>query len=378
MVEQTAFGEMEVAETRIAAVAQFPYNIINTRLYTSTTNGSGTVTASSNMAQIASGAATSSDAKLETIRTLRYLPGRGGIVRFTCIFGTPAAGNTQIIGLGDDNDGFFFGYNGTSFGVMRRSGGTDTWVAESDWLSKKLVTSDATGPTIDTTKGNVYQIEYQWLGFGAIRFYIENPDSGLFELVHQIDYANRNTSPSIENPTLPLMVESANTTNDTSVIMKTPSMMAGVQGDPCSPGIRWSTDGKKTTVTTKVAILTIRNKTTYQSATNRVPVKPDVITVATDGTKTVTFRVILNTTLGGSPSYTDINADNSVVDVDTAGTTTTGGIEVLNFQLGKADSDKFFISDLLLGLNPGDTLTITAESSANTDVAASIGWLEMV
>ncbi|ABO49934.1 hypothetical protein Dred_1404 [Desulforamulus reducens MI-1] len=337
------------------------------------------MTQSNSKAILQTSATTSSTAKIETKSTLRYQPGMGALVRFTALFTTGNSGSTQIIGIGDTNDGFFFGYNGSSFGVLRRKNGLDNWTPQASWNMDKLDGTGSSGLILDPTKGNVYSIQYQWLGFGMIYFYIENQNTGDLLLVHKIPYANANTDPSIFNPVLPLMAQVSNTTNNTNIKLETASAMGFIEGMLDNNAIitKNSIDTYKTGITTEVAILTIRNKDTFLTKTNRVNIKLAYLSAGSDGNKTVTIRLIKNTTLGGTPSYTDINTDTSVVEYDTAGTTLTGGIRILNFKLSKVDATQLILQPLNIKLTPGDTLTISAASASATEIDVGISWEEL-
>jgi len=88
---------------------------------------------------------------------------------------------------------------------------------------------------------------------------------------------------------------------------------------------------EKTSVTTEVAVFTIRNKSTYASKTNYIDILIESVSasIESSGANNLgSIRLVRNATLGGTPSYTDINTNNSVVDYDTAGTTVTGGVEL--------------------------------------------------
>ncbi|GAB4272812.1 hypothetical protein [Thermincola ferriacetica] len=374
----TAFKDMRVAGISPEIGWTFNYNI-NTDLIAVTTTGSGTVTQSNSKAVLQTTAAANSSAKIETKKALRYQPGMGALVRFTALFTSGMANSTQIIGIGDANDGFFFGYNGTSFGILRRQNATDFWIPQSAWNIDKFDGTGLSGITLDPTKGNVYVIQYQWLGFGAIRFFIENPATGDLVPVHVLQYANANTNPSVFNPTLPLMAQVRNTTNTTNIKLETPSAMGFVEGPANNNAIvtRNSVAGSKTGVTTEQAIITIRNNSTFQGKTNRTRIKLDYLSVATDGTKSVTVRLVRNATLGGTPSFTDISTTTSVVSYDTAGTTLTGGTRVLTFEMAKVESIMELLDPLDLYLDPGDTFTVSATSSLSNDVDVALSWREL-
>lgn len=374
--QKTAFDELLIAELTPVIQLQFPYNI-NTDLLTVVTSGIGTVTQSDTKAVIETGASTSSSASIQSKKVLKYNPGQGSLVRFTAIFTTGVVGSSQIIGIGDDQDGFFVGCDEITFGILRRQNGVDDWTYRDDWNGDKGDDS-GTLPTIDFTKGNVFQIRYQWLGYGAIKFYIENPSNGKLVLVHTIPYANAYTVASIYNPTLPLYVRAENTTNISNVKIETSSLAGFVEGklETSSSSLVKSKGNLKAGVTTETNLITIRNKSTYQTKTNRVRVEPIFTSVACEGTKTVKYRYLLNA-VGGTPSFADIDVDNSVVEYDTAGTTITSAeSELLNVDLAKSDSDRIKIPfDIFLA--PGDSLTITAFSTSSTEAEASIVWEEL-
>jgi len=381
-VPRGAFGELEVVEPTPVVQADFIYNI-NADMVDTTVTGSGTVTQASSMAVLQTTATTNSSAMIETKRFLKYRPGQGCHVRGTALFTTGVAGSEQLFGAGDDVDGLFFGYNGTSFGVMTRNNSVDTWVAQADWNGDKMDgtggSSNPTGQNLDMTKGNVYQINFQWLGFGLIEFAIEDANTGRFVPVHQVRYANANTVPSLLNPSFPILWSVENTTNNTNITLKGASCVGEIEGKIEYLGPTNAIGNSKTGVTTALTnILTIRNKSTYQTITNRTPINLLKYSVSVDGNKPAEFQLVKNTTLGGTPSYTDISTNTSVVDYDTAGTTITGG-QVIDFgtlgATGSASESGTSTTDIIL--SPGETLTLAVRAtSTTTDATVAVRWVE--
>lgn len=372
----TVFGETLTAALTPLFQSNFVYNI-NTAIYTTSTTGSGSVTQENSMAKVDTGAATSSKSQLFTIERLKYDHGEGAVSRFTAIFTEGVSGSTQIIGIGDDDDGLFFGYNGADFGIMRRSFGSDVWTTQSNWNQYKCDGTDSF-PELDFTKGNVFQIKYQWLGFGQIGFYIESPDDGLFYPVHFIQYTNTETVPSLGNPTLPFCMDAENTTNNTAISIRSASVMFGIEGKNIDYGIIRGIKNDKTSVgTTLTNIITIRNKSTFSGKTNKSIVKLILVDVSVDGTKPTEFELLYNTTLGGTPSYVDIETSESIIEYDTAGTTITGGRIITASNISRAGTKSIDLDDWRIILNPGDTATIAVNATqSTTDVAASISWIE--
>lgn len=68
---------------------------------------------------LTTGAGIGTYASVRSNRSARYRPGQGIVSRFTTIFNTGTSGTSQLAGMGNQTSGFFVGYNGTSFGLMR-------------------------------------------------------------------------------------------------------------------------------------------------------------------------------------------------------------------------------------------------------------------
>lgn len=371
----TAFGNLDVAEQSPRIQLQFPYNV-NLAEVSTTVTGSGAVSHSQPFAVVSTTATTSSSAKVASKNNIHYRTGQGGNVLFTAIFTTGVAGSTQIVGLGDSVDGLFFGYNGATFGINRRYNSSDNWIAQSSWNVDPMDGTGPSGQTLVPTNGNVYRIQYQWLGFGMIKFYIENTNTGMLQLVHEIKYANTSTNTTLLNPSMPLTFEAANTTNDTDIVVKVSSMAAFVEGKLINTGIQFA-KGASLAVTTQAAIWTLKCNAAFNSITNKKYIQPLMISLAPTANIILTYELILNATLGGSPSYTDISATTSVASFDVAGTTVTGGRTVGVFYVNGNNNITIDLSDQNIILNAGDTLTIAGTSSGvSSTAAAALTWVE--
>lgn len=324
---QTAFGELSVAPATPVLQLYFTYNN-NPQLTTTSVTGSGTITNSSGMVVISSGAATSSSAKLSSIKPLKYRPGQGILTRFTGIFTSGVTGNTQTVGLYDADNGVGFGYNGASFGLFRRSNTITTWISQSSW---NLDTLNGTGPSgvninFASGYGNVFQIKFQYLGFGGLTYYIENPATGKFIAVHIIQFANSSLTPSFDIPSFPLTIQSINTTNNTNVIVKTASMMAAIEGLVIynGPQFNFSWNGTSVTSGSDTFIAAFNIKTTFASKTNKIVVYAKSSTYATgNADKAQILRLWKNSTFT-TPAWTDINTSQSCVQYLSGGSWNAG------------------------------------------------------
>ncbi len=258
---------------------------------------------------------------------------------------------------------------------------TTDFVAQTDWNIDKMDGSGVSGITLDQQKGNVYQIAFQYLGFGNIHFYIENPNTGDFQEVHQIRYTNTNITPSVSNPTFRIVWSSINTTNDSDVTIHGASCAGFIQG--CI----FNTDtGHSTTFTKSIGtsvftnIITIRNRTVFGTNVNLSEIIPQLATAFADTSKGAIINICKGTiddpiTLGGTPNFEYIDETNSIAELDTAGTTVSGGVQVHSFVGISGSIDMTEFNELLLS---GETLTMAAKvvSGSASPVTITLNWSE--
>jgi hypothetical protein len=362
----TAFGEVPTADVRLHTGWTFAYNINPLSVRQTVING-GTVTHSGNMAVVTTGTNPSGVAFIRTEGSINYAPGIGGIARFTAIFDDPQPDSLQLIGIGDSSDGWFFGYYGVDFGIMRRRAGVDNWTFQHDW-------SEDVKPGFDPKKGNVFEIRFQWLGFGMQFFSMEN-DAGQMADVHRIPYTNLYTETSVDIPSLPISMGVANIGNTTSISMRSPSAMGGSQGQDFPVGLTVPISYGRSLVPITGAdnyLFSILNPSDWQGKDNRLYLQPILLTLAAEGNKPVTFRIRFGTTLT-APVWTDVSSNATPMQYDTSATAVSGGIEVLRFDIAKSGSAVFDLGTILnQRLSADSYITITATTSGISDVSASV------
>lgn len=376
----TAFGDLRTAELTPQVHLTFPYNI-NTDMIDITTGNGGTVTQSGSMAILKTSTSTSGDATLASRKVVNYRSGLGTLNRFTAMFTSGAANSSQIIGIGDAEDGFFVGYSGDTFGTLVRKDGVDDWTPQTGWNIDVMDGNDgASNPSnmlLDKTKLNVFEISFQWLGAGEIKYYVENPDTGGFVPIHRIKYANNNTTPSILNPSLTLYANVNNDGNNTDIEMRSASMAGFTEGKDIPTGPT-NAFGDNSTHNTETEFFHLRNKATYQGRTNKVRLMLKSLSCGNDTNGLANFNIYLNAGLDATPhSWTDIDADNSVVEVDTAKGFSTAGKLLFKGVVGKDSGETFNLEDLDIIVAPGDIITITSESAGASAVqSATLLWQE--
>lgn len=387
----TAFGELLAGQLHPQFQGSFEYSVTNTDLNTNTVVNGGTVTQASGMAVVGSSTTTASTALLQSKQHAHYKAGLGGVLRFTALWTTPVAATEQYIGLADEvgssaafKNGYMIGYNGTTFSYARFQNDTLITVAQSAW-DDPLDGTGASGMTLDQTKLGVFYIGYQYLGGGPVFIYAENDATGLPFLVHTDLYSNKNTEPSVHMPHFfhTMWVNNKATTSD--LVVKSSSYAYFVEGKTSFIELHQPQNSTGIislgSVQSEVAIFTIRNKATYAGKTNFIDILIEHLSASIEAgaaNNLGSVRLIKNTTLGGTPSYSDINTSNSVVEIDTAGTTVTGGTTIFPAPLA-GKNDKFIesIRNLKLILNPSETLTLAGTSVASATIQGSLLWKEL-
>ncbi len=369
---QSAFGELLVAEVTGLIQLQFTYNLPPELMTPSATTG-GTVISSPPFALLSASA--SSSASFQSNSTLHYKAGQGAAALFTCVFTQGIANNQQYLGVGNAVNGFFFGYNGSTFGILYRNNSVNTWTYQTSWNQDPFNGTGPSGVVLDPRKGNTYKIQYQWLGFGNINFFIENPNTGGFSFVHQIQYPNINTNTSLTNPILPLYAINVSANAAGSTQMKIPCMAAFLEGILVSDNIRYAAIG--TVFSATGLVLAVRNNTTFNGLINSKSMQPNFSGLATTGANVARFDFLMNPALAGT-NYTPVNTSTgySIASFSTTASSITGGRVLLSYYIAATSYDNILIDNLNLVLNPGDVLAIRANIAASATVSASLSWTE--
>lgn len=392
----SAFGTLEASELTPLFQCDFVYGT-NTQLWnTAVASGAGAaVDTNVGRLRIQSGTAATSYAYITSRKIVRYRAGQGITARFTPLFTTGQATSTQLWGLGSivtnaPYDGYFFGYNGTAVGIVRYSGGTPSWVAQTAWNGDKVDGSAGTSFTWNPTFGTPAMIKYPYLGFGDIEFFLLNPVDGRWVLVHTIQYANTTATAQLTNPSTQFIGFTANAGNTTNLTMYCASVgvfLSGPRGFVSNP--RWATDRVVTVANTETHVLSIRNATTYNTATNKGMLRLNNISIAsTVANQTAVLRFYIGATLSGTTTFTPtkgttadegvtITAGNSIASVNTAATITIAASTNYIFNISYTGSGlSVDLTNHEIYVSPGEVLTITGLGTGNVASNVSLNWSE--
>ena len=286
---------------------------------------------------------------------------------------------------------------------------------------------NSSGFQLNPLFGNVYRIVFQYLGFGAITFYIENPETGIFMPVHQIKYANSKTIPSVTSPNYRIGFGIDNTTT-TPITLSAASFSSFIQGNTSPapiyrsyPNIITANTGGTLSITKPNAriIFGFRILETKDSANssgnptitiNRTNLFLTSFSAAlnitspnspsTQPSSNMVFQLVKNPTLftlgdptGGPPptniyrpTWTNYEDDKSILVFDgTARTSTTtgigytGGTNVIDFPLVENTSNTVSLQSLLINVSSDDVYVISYYGNTNLtvtsfDVMAAISY----
>jgi hypothetical protein len=200
---------------------------------TVTKTSTGDATTANGQAVFSTGTGTTGGIKAVTNTSVTYRPHAETYAAFSAIFTAGVANSYQRVGIYDTNNGFFIGYEGTSFGITVRQSTVDTTVAKASFnvdtlsgQSGSKYTRNGVPEALDPTKDNLYRIRFGWLGASGIFFEVLSPDQEWVTFhIHRV--INTAIIPSVANPNLPITLDARKTSGATNIVMNTACWAAG-------------------------------------------------------------------------------------------------------------------------------------------------------
>jgi hypothetical protein len=463
---RTAFGELSIAEDTPFIQNTGVYGFIpnNFRTY----SVGGTTGVIDRLFTCTSGTGLYNYGAIQSLRSLNYNAGQGGVAKFTGVFPTNIASSWSGIGLISLSDELSFGYNGTVFGVWHRYGGVAevktlnitaassgstnltltlnsvayvipltsgtiafnayqiaTWLNanQSIWIAEQVgntviiaaqsdgakagtytyshasstatIAATMTGLTktsvhtpqssfsedtvswLNTSFGNVYKIDYQYLGFGNIRFFIENPDTGKFTLVHILKWANANTRTSLNNPSLRFGMYATSVGSTTDFTVQCASVSLAVQGKISKTRNPRAVKNTQVVSSTFTNILTLRNRRIYNGVYNAVEIEPLLLSLSSESTKNVEVELRTNAVFSGATNFQEAGT-NLCGDVGISSNATSNGTLLAAFTLSGNGNISASLKELEIRIPPGISLTIAARVTGgpNANITAALTYYE--
>lgn len=249
---------------------------------------------------------------------------------------------------------------------------TSDFVAQADW-------NQNTVSWLDPTKGNIYQINYKYMGFGNINYFVRDPDTDEDILVHRIKEVNTSTIVTLSNSSLRTLIYCVSLGSTTNITVGSPSISAFLQGTISNTrNPRAYSFTRSINSSTFTSFFTIRNRRTYNGIVNQIEIEPVLLTIGSESSKNLIVEVRATSDTGIEENFTNVGT-NLISDVSTTGITFTGGRLLAVLTLGASSRTGLLnLLDLRIRVPPSLKLIISGKLSggAAADVTASLTWYE--
>lgn len=331
----------------------------------------------------------------QSFRRWNYQPGKAHNVSLTGNLNGGVANVTKRIGLFDGSNGVFFQLLGNTLSVVQRSSVSgapvDTVVAQANWNLDKCDGSGHSSVTIDTSKVQIFCIDFQWLGTGSVRFGFQFGRRIVY--CHEFQNANALTTVYMSNPNLPIRYEIGNSGAGGAASLDHICSAVASEGGFENTGFIIGTDraaaGIATTNSTNIfPVVAIRLRSTAQFASIRA------IRLSTICVNNTFYRwcLLLNPTVVGT-ALSFVGVTNSAIEADvtaTNATTLTGGTILGSGYVDassagtRGTSEIDYPSDIQIGASiagVSDVLVLAVQevsSTVGTTFFGALSWREEV
>lgn len=288
---------------------------------------------------------------------------------------------------GSKNDGLY-SYNsgmvGTSAGTFAqtRAGDTptETFIPQDDWNGAQLLGNDNTGFVLDPLKGNVFQFNIKYLGFGSITIFAElynnKTTDSKFVPIHTLKFANTRTITSFGNPSLPFRMFVENTTNTTDIVLKSGSFAGFIEGQKIYTGYHATYKHFRVGIAYSNGIyhtlFTLYNSNVFNNKVNQSIINIISISGATENNNVIELFLVRNANLANTttdfPSFIQ-QSTNSPTYIDTNSKTCTFNNSQIIWAgcIGNTGNFVFnFLDDITI--QPGEYLSCVFRTIKNSEI----------
>ena len=330
----------------------------------------------------------------QTRQRWNYQPGKSSLL--LCTFRFPVVqGVTARVGLMHGNytaphvihDGVYLeiadGIVSACISKGTESGGIvgTQRVPQSQWNIDRLDGMGPSGKTVDWTKAQILQIDFQWLGVGGVRFGIEVDSVMVY--VHEFKHAGLVESVYMHNGTQPIRYE-IRSTGGTGTLCQICSSVSS-EGGSNKTGITAVADTDGVLVSCAIGAIRLLTALRINPANSDVQLLVEKIyTLNTAAATNYRWVLLLNPTIVGTPAWVDVGSSPVQQWIGTGAETMTGGISL---DAGYASRDsRQTASTTNPALNPGvsiagtpDIVALGIESIGGTSTCAGgIGVRQLV
>lgn len=121
---KTAFGELLVVQQTPQVQLKFPYNLNTELAEEKSNNANNTSSVADGLYTMTLSGVASNFTAMKTRDVVRYGAGQGSQFRGTCKFTAGVPDSFQMLGIGDDDEAFHFGFIGENFGIHHKAHGS--------------------------------------------------------------------------------------------------------------------------------------------------------------------------------------------------------------------------------------------------------------
>lgn len=335
---------------------------------------------------------------MQSYEYIPYQPGRSQLVFITFNMfpsGAVTFDSEKIVGLGDNDNGFYFKHNYSnnnllSFEITSNTNAGTEIVYQSNWNLDKL---DGTGPSginLEIRRTQILVIDFQALYVGRVRFGFDI--GGQIIYAHEFLHANIFSYPYIATANLPIRVGmySISGVDDTMHFICCSVASEGGLDDSQRFGYNFI-QGGNTNVAIGTYLMSLRPTPTFAGYVNRTKFILQEIEFINVGNKPIKWQLSIDATAAGMPVYNPVNATYSAIEYDTVGSYTPGTIIIDEGYVPSGGANKgggeitAISSKYPITLDANNaprtfgTLTLTADviGIGNSDVYWAFKWKEI-
>lgn len=377
-----AFGRLRVSDPYTLFDSKFLYDKASL-FWAESTTGSASATHSTTNAAVTMEVNGGTDTVIrQTKMRFNYQPAKSQLVFMTGTLGTAVSDTTRRIGLFDNTNGLYFKLDDSTLSVNIMKNTAETEITQDNWNIDKMDGTGVSGITIDTQYNQIFVIDFEWLGVGAIRFGFVI--DGTLYYVHKQSFSNTTgTGAYMSSPNLPIRYDIVSTGGSGSMLQVCSSVIS--EGGQQDNGVLRAGGNGVTLVTglnsgNSYAIYGIRQKTTHLDSV----IRPNNIDFLSSTGDDLRWTLRINPTVAGTFTYSDITNSCLQSAVGTSSNTvgSTGTVVAEGYIIGNGTVNRSLESALRIGSDIAgtrDTLVVCISPFTNgAQVATALSWRELV
>lgn len=278
-------------------------------------------------------------------------------------------------GYFDDDDGFYFKYTSTSWGVCIKRAGIEQMFGSSEFNQDVMDGTGSSGISIDFSAGNIFRISFSWYGYGAVQFAMIGTDIDNSPKVIPMHTFRSMGHTSIRSPVLPLTVSlSYGETNSSPASMFVTGRQFSILGSYTPKRRQNGTYTRDVVVlsgssASATPLLSVQKKSTFRGC--GVIIAEMMVSVTEDAY----LEIRVDTELQGD-AFEDIPNSESCMQRDRSATTVIGGTVIwCGCVTSSSSSSSFSFRDM--SMHVAGRLTVCGSSLTDTSPLCTVNFLHL-